>query len=133
MELNNVQEYALRFYNKEILLQYPFLSPLANAILYEMKNFNGSVHDIEVYQKLGVKQEDIASLVKEIEFFDIMVDLEDQLGTTSSPKLSLEKTLNKIKKRKKLAIFLEEIKADGIASLINVILYSSKKKISKPL
>ena len=133
MELNNIQQYALRFYNNEIPLQYPLFSPLTNAILYEIKNFNGNVHDIEIYQKLGVKQNDIELLIKELESFDIILDLEDQLGTISSPKFSLEKTLNKIKKRKKLAGFLEGIKADGVSSIINVILSSSKKRISKPL
>jgi len=133
MELNNIQEYALRFYHRKMQLQYPFFSPLANALLYEMKNFNGNVHDIEIYQKLGVKQDDIESLVKEFESFDIIVDLETQLNMISSLKFSEEKTLNRIKKCKKLASFLGEIKADGIASIINVILYSSKKRISKHL
>mgnify|MGYP001577449466 CR=1 FL=1 len=133
MELNDIQKYALMFYHKEIPLQYSFFSPLANTLLYEMKNFNGNIHDIEVYQKLGVKQEDIESLVKEFESFNIMIDLEAQLNMISSLKFSEKKTLGRIKKSKKLASFLEEIKADGITSIINIILYSSKKRISKPL
>ncbi len=122
--LSKVQEYALQYLNKEIQLQHPSLSPLANALIYEMKNFFGKVDDTDHYQKI-VDFKQFEKAVNEIENCGFVLDKRNQnvLGFPSL-EILIEDTIKKAEeKNEKFSYFLKQIKPDGYSAFIDVMLY----------
>ena len=138
MDLNQIQEYALKFLKNELELQHNFLSSLANALLYEIKNSNEcSIYDTNLYEKNNVSLEKFQNAVKELEFYGFRFKQEKQTGT-DFPKLELlvDETITNIeKKNKNYAKILKQFKADGPKAIIAIVLakYYDKKIKEKVL
>ena len=134
MVLSQIQEYALKFLKNELELQHPFLSSLANALLYEMKNSNeGKVYDATSYETNNISLNEFQNAIKELEFYGFKFKQENQTGT-NFPTLELlieETILNIQKNNKSFAEILKQFKADGPKAIITAVLskhYNKKRK-----
>ena len=133
MVLSQIQEYALKFLKNELESQHTFLSPLANAILYEIKNSNeGKVYDTTSYETNNISLNEFQNAIKELEFYGFKFKQENQTGTNfPTLELLMEETILNIEgNNKPFAKILKQFKADGSKAIVAAVLsrYYNKRK-----
>lgn len=133
------QKYALEIIERGT--RQHSISPLANALLYEIKNNSGRAYDTLLYKNLNIRLEDFQKAVEELEEnygFKFKQGPQIENGFPATLELSIEDTLKKLQKEdKSISKFIkEQVEPDNANSYIGfvdcVILYGYiKKKFKK--